>query len=583
LQAVPGFDIATIQRIRPFIKISNTAPLVEVLRNRFFNGEHRLLARTTNILERAKGFQTIANNKVYTGNAAKVFLRYRYQFGHGLQYGFTGEKDAGEPFFKGQQRWGFDFYSGHLFIRDVGKIKTLALGDYTVNFGQGLIQWQGLAFGMGADVMSIKRQGNVLNPYTGAGEYNFHRGAAITVQQNQFSFTTFFSKRKLDANGVVDSLGNVDAISSFQQSGLHRTTSELLDRQIQTQISYGAQMRFQQNRFQANVQTIHYHFSIPFVKSLEPRNLYAWQGKYAANYSANYAYTLNNMHAFGEWAINQNGAMAMVQGLLLSVDAKVDVSLLYRHISPAYQSFNNSAFTQNSLPTNESGLYAGVSIKPITTMKIEGFFDFFRFPWLKYDVNKPSSGSNLGITGYYKPNRKIDAYIRYRTSLREQNAAGLSNITLPGIRPFLQRQIRIQINSKLNADMLFRTRMEFVWVAQKGSATEEGFLWFADVVYKPLMKKYSGNIRMQFFETESYNSRVYAYENDVLYSYSIPVFYDKGTRFYININYDLSKKMSFWVRFAQSFYPNRKTIGSGWDEIAGNRKSEVKLQLQYVW
>jgi hypothetical protein len=436
---------------------------------------------------------------------------------------------------------------------------------------------------MGADVMSIKRQGNVLNPYTGAGEYNFHRGAAITVQQNQFSFTTFFSKRKLDANGVVDSLGNVDAISSFQQSGLHRTTSELLDRQIQTQISYGAQMRFQQNRFQANVQTIHYHFSIPFVKSLEPRNLYAWQGKYAANYSANYAYTLNNMHAFGEWAINQNGAMAMVQGLLLSVDAKVDVSLLYRHISPAYQSFNNSAFTQNSLPTNESGLYAGVSIKPITTMKIEGFFDFFRFPWLKYDVNKPSSGSNLGITGYYKPNRKIDAYIRYRTSLREQNAAGLSNITLPGIRPFLQRQIRIQINSKLNADMLFRTRMEFVWVAQKGSATEEGFLWFADVVYKPLMKKYSGNIRMQFFETESYNSRVYAYENDVLYSYSIPVFYDKGTRFYININYDLSKKMSFWVRFAQSFYPNRKTIGSGWDEIAGNRKSEVKLQLQYVW
>jgi hypothetical protein len=59
----------------------------------------------------------------------------------------------------------------------------LALGDYTVNLGQGLIQWQGLAFGKSAEVTSIKRQSAVLQPYRSAGEFYFYRGAGITLQK----------------------------------------------------------------------------------------------------------------------------------------------------------------------------------------------------------------------------------------------------------------------------------------------------------------------------------------------------------------------------------------------------------------
>lgn len=48
--------------------------------------------------------------------------------------------------FKGRQKAGFDFYSVHLFARRLGIIQSLAIGDFTVNLGQGLIQWQSLAF-----------------------------------------------------------------------------------------------------------------------------------------------------------------------------------------------------------------------------------------------------------------------------------------------------------------------------------------------------------------------------------------------------------------------------------------------------
>ena len=96
-----------------------------------------------------------------------------------------------------------------------------------------------------------------------------------------------------------------------------------------------------------------------------------------------------------------------------------------------------------------------------------------------------------------------------------------------------------------------------------------------------MLKPFSANIRLQYFQTDDYNSRLYAYENDVLYSYSIPVFYEKGYRYYLNVNYDITRKLSIWARIAQTINPDRETVGSGLDEINGNRKTEVKLQVIY--
>ena len=91
------------------------------------------------------------------------------------------------------------------------------------------------------------------------------------------------------------------------------------------------------------------------------------------------------------------------------------------------------------------------------------------------------------------------------------------------------------------------------------------------------LSHFSGNISLQYFETDGYNSRLYAYENDVLYGYSIPVFYDKGYRYYVNISYDVNKKLSFWCRFSQTVYPDKNVIGSGLDLIQGHTKSEINF------
>ncbi len=135
----------------------------------------------------------------------------------------------------------------------------------------------------------------------------------------------------------------------------------------------------------------------------------------------------------------------------------------------------------------------------------------------------------------------MEIYTRYHTEKKaiNYNPAGYA------LNPVIaqpKQDVRTQFSYKLNSVFTFRSRVELSWFDKKADDAENGFLIYTDILYKPIFKPFSGNIRLQYFETDGYNSRLYAYENDVLYGYSIPVFYDKGYRYYVNINYDINKK-----------------------------------------
>lgn len=518
----------------------------------------------------------------YPGSPQRYFFRYKYQFKNLLQYGVVADKDAGEQLFKGSQKQGFDFYSAHLFARNIGVIKALAIGDFTVNMGQGLTQWQSLAFKKSADVVNIKRQLSVLRPYNSAGEINFHRGVGITVAKKHVEATAFASYRNIDANFVSDTLTNEEFISSLQTSGLHRTKSELDDKGIQRQFAYGGNIAFNKSNFHIGANIIQYDFKLPITKAADPYNLYALSGKKIGNQSIDYSYTFRNLHFFGEAALDNKQNKAFVNGLIMSVDANVDVSLLYRNISPGYQSLYTNAFTESTFPTNEKGMYAGVSIRPNTQWRLDAYADFYKFPWLRYLVDAPTVGVDYLAQLTYKPNKQLEIYARYRSETKSKNY-NPDELILDPVVAKPRQNFRSQISYKVSSEFTFRNRIEMVWYDRKGRGAQNGFLTYVDFIYKPMMKKYSGNIRLQYFETDGYDSRLYAYENDVLYSFSIPVFYDKGYRYYLNVNYDFSKKITCWFRIAQTVYKDKNTVGSGLDEIKGNKKTELKLQLLYYF
>ena len=584
LQAIPGWNIRMIQRLLPYVSVGSSVNVVADLKQRFTKGDHSILTRVSQTLERSKGYlidSSVATN-YYPGSPQKLMIRYKYVYKNLLQYGILAEKDAGEEFFKGSQRHrGFDFYTAHLFIRNLGIIKSLALGDFTVNFGQGLTQWQSLAFKKGPDVLAIKRQSAVLRPYNSAAEINFHRGVGITIGKNNWQATLFGSYRKTDANFASDTLINTDDyITSLQTSGYHRTKSEVEDRAIQRQLAFGGNGSIQLGRLHLGINAIQFQFKYPLIKDPLPYNLYALTGKNFGNYSVDYSYTYKNLHFFGEAAISSQRGSAFIDGLLLSVSNNVDMSFLYRNISRDYQSLYTNSFTESTAPNNEKGLFSGITVRPGIQWQIDAYADIYKFPWLRYRVDAPSTGSDYFVQVTYKPNKQLEIYSRYK---RESKGIDYNPNELV-LNPVIyqpKKDWRMQVSYKVSSRFTIRNRTELVWFDRKGSAAEEGFLIYADIFYKMLRRPLSFNMRLQYFQTDGYNSRLYAYESDVLYYFSIPVIYDNGYRYYFNINYDITRKLSVWGKWGQFIYSGKTSVGTGLDEIKGNKKSEARIEVLY--
>ncbi|GAA4737910.1 ComEA family DNA-binding protein [Flavisolibacter ginsenosidimutans] len=575
LQAVPGFDVASIHKILPYVFTGPVLNAKENFLSRLKGGDQYLLFRLARTLEASKGYNASLPTH-YLGDRNRLLTAYRYQYKTLLYYGAVADKDAGEQFFRGAQKLGFDFYSVHFFARNLGTVKSLALGDYVVNLGQGLTQWGSLAFGKSIDVLNTKRQSPVLLPYRSSGEFLFNRGAGITLGKKAWEATVFVSSKKFSGNIVSDS---VERFTSFGTSGYYRTPSEIADRYKLTDFSVGGNLSFQNPGFKIGLNAVAHRFSLPLQKSAEPYNYFSFSGQQTFNASLDYGFTFRNAHFFGETAVDRLFNAATIHGVLISAAPNVDLSFLYRNLSFRYQSLFGNAFTDNSLPANEHGIYTGITIRPALGWQVAAYTDFYQFPFLKYRVSAPSSGWDYLLQLSYTPDKRTEIYLRCRTENKPLNDAGTTQVVSYPVDK-IKQNLRLQFARQVRNDLLVKGRTEVIWFDGQSGQRQEGFLSFIEVAGS-LSLKLKGNARLQYFETGGYDSRIYAYESDVPYSFSIPAFYDKGFRYYLNLSFAFTKNLTGWMRLAQTVYPGKATTGSGLDQISGNRKTEIKLEAQY--
>ncbi|RZL29614.1 MAG: helix-hairpin-helix domain-containing protein, partial [Pedobacter sp.] len=172
LQSIDAFDIKTVESLLPFVTLSVATEYEKLsFKNILTLGENDLVMRFAQTLQTQKGFTDLPGNR-YLGSPEKFQARYRYHYGTIVSAAITLDKDAGEKFI-GKP---FDFYSGNIAVFKLGRVKKLVIGDYTLQFGQGVTMWSGFAFGKGPDVTSVAKKDLGLRPYTSANEYSFLRG-----------------------------------------------------------------------------------------------------------------------------------------------------------------------------------------------------------------------------------------------------------------------------------------------------------------------------------------------------------------------------------------------------------------------
>ncbi len=569
LQAIPSWDLPTIRKILPYVFIDDPGSTKNLV-GKALGGEHSIVLRAGAQFQKEAAYR----DGTYLGTTTKIFFRYRYIHKNQLQWGITGDKDAGEGFLSRHQRLGFDFYSFHFYFRGKGVLKALALGDFTVNLGQGLVQWQSLAFGKGSELAGIKRQSPVIRPYTSAGEFNFMRGGAVTLKKDHWNASFFFSVRKLDGNHKEGS------VSSLIRSGYHREESEIADRAVLSSRAVGGNLSFKKGNLQVGLNAVHYGFGLPIEKNEEPYNLYAIRGREWWNLSIDHSYTFQNLHFFGEIAGSKGGGLATVQGVLFSVHRDVDLTLLYRNISPRYQSLYGNAFTQSTLPVNEQGVYVAANFRPNVNVRVDAYADIYRSRWLKFRSDAPSYGSDLSFQCTYSFSKKSHFIFRVRSRQQEENLpTEMQSGPTKSIVNRSGQQLRIHLNQQISGSFEIRTRAELNFFRLQ-NRREEGFLLYTELLYKPPAKRLAGSFRASVFDTDSYDSRIYAFESNVLYSYSIPVITGKGSRFYLNTQFKMNPTVSLWLRFSSTIYTGGAETGLNAAEMPEPIRSDWVVQAR---
>src|SRR5690606_1774791 len=221
LQGIAHFDLPTIERLSPFITVSSVSSLEGLTwRKLYDDSEQQLMLRYGTIFQKQRGyFITDSTRSRYLGDANRYMLRYRFNFRNRLRLAINMEKDAGEPFFRERQRYGFDHYGVSLYAKDLGIFKELILGNYALQVGQGLVMWNGLSFGKGAMITSSARQGGGLRSYTSLNEHNYLSGFATRLSFDNWEITPFVSWRKLSGNRSMTEDDRY-IISSISASGL---------------------------------------------------------------------------------------------------------------------------------------------------------------------------------------------------------------------------------------------------------------------------------------------------------------------------------------------------------------------------
>ena len=571
LQLVEELDRQTIQYLLPFvcIKAINNEPAFRwktMLKDAGRYGKNEVLIRLDIPFYKRKGYEhTYLGPSVY--NSVKYTFRYRDQ----LYAGGVAEKDAGEPFAALHNSYGYDYYSFYLLLQNCGRLKSLAVGNYRLSFGQGLVMSTDYLMGKTIYASSFNNRSTGIKRHSSTDEYNYFRGVATTVAlTKRLSVSAFYSHRNMD--GVVTD----GEITSVYKTGLHRSRKEADKKNLLTSQLTGGNVSYQQNHIRLGITGVYYVFNRPYEPELTGYSKYNIHGNHFYNLGIDYAYRWRRFSFQGETAIGKQG-WASLNRLQYSPVQDIQFILIHRFYSYDYWAMYAHSFGEGSTVQNEQGYYVGLETTPFSHWRFFVSFDLFSFPWKKYRINKPSRGTDGLIQATFTPRTNLSMYLKYRYKQKERDLTGSKGtLTLP----IFHHQLRYRLNYSLNDVFSSRTTLDYNHFHSQDRAATKGYQVTQMISSQLPWTRLFADVQGSYFCTDDYDSRVYVSEKGLLYTFYTPSFQGRGFRCAVRLRYELNKHWLFITKFGETIYLNRNEIGSGNDLIYGNKKADIQMQLR---
>ena len=586
LIAIKGMDYTTRKFMEEFIFIGPEKGKTEKVsfkkiflrsKNEFSTRVDIPLNEKAGYVQQSKEILEQNPNKMYHGGPVYNNLRYRFNYHDKIFFGLTAEKDSGESFFSDYNKKGYDFYSYYIFLSNLNKIKSLAIGNYRASFGYGLVMNMGFSIGKYYSVSTINRTGRGLSKYSSSSESDYLQGLGITYQlTNRWNLSTFYSYRKIDAN--VDSM----FIRTLKTDGYHRLDKDIEKKNAATNQLIGCNLDFNGKYVEYGLTAVYNFFNKELKPSPRKYNRYYPNGKDFFNIGMYYKFFMNKIIFAGETAIDKSGSMATFNSISYTPTVNTTFLLINRYYDKKYQSIYARGFGENTKTQNEAGLYLGLETNILRKFKLMCYGDIYYFPYLRYRVDKDKTLGGEGVFQLsYSHANSLNMLIKYSYKNKALNYISPSEKRY--VLPYIRQRLHYQFNYSFNEDTSLKTFLEGICAGYNKLDKSFGILAGANTKFKlytlPLYMQLGG----AWFNTHDYSSKVYMYEPGLLYTFSSSSFYGKGFRSFGILKYEFRKLLMLQAKIGWTHYTDRDKIGSGLEEIQGNNKADFQVQLRLKW
>ena len=563
LLAVPGMSVEVFRSIRPFVVVLDSSVRGTSLKNLWKNVSARARIRSTNDLQTKRGFQ----DGTYRGSKPKIYQRLTVSYQRRSEAGLLLEKDQGE-------RKANDYMSMYLRFRDLPIFSDLILGDYQIEVGEGVALWGASGISRGGDPVAFaKKSSRGIIPHRSVEENRFFRGLAGTFEVGNIELTGFYSRNARDANVKGDT------VVGFPTTGYHRTLNEMSQRKTAQEKMVGGRIVYRFTE-QAHVGVTAY--TADFDKLIFADNPYRVPVQRSRVIGVDFESSGETVSVFGEWAHNRSGAFGGVSGVVLWFEPFAAVSFLVRSNPKTLLSAHGSVAHRGGREAkNEWGVYSGLRVRPTNDVVLSGYFDLVRTRWTGLRSPFPGWGYESFLQADFHPRNYIRLSVRYDfdSQVDTHPAIDDNGLEFRSLVSRWKRNVRVTFIYEIGRQFVVRGRAEMVEVGCTGtSSIERGMLLYHQIKYRP-DRRTTLEARVIFFDTDSFDSRVYEFENDVRGVFATPALFGRGMRWYALVRLKIAAFLGVSAKYAETYRDDVKTMGSGADAIARNVRSRLNIQL----
>jgi hypothetical protein len=515
------------------------------------------------------------HSKGFVGDPNRYIIRYRGNLNNKVDVGYTGEKDVGEALRLSQGTFGLDYNSGYVKMHDVLWFESIVIGDFTGDFGQGVTIGSGMRVGKSALVINSVKNNRGIKPYRSVSEVGALRGVATTIRRNKTVLTTWYSRKKLDANVVDDT--DLPIFTSYLTSGLHRTKSEIQDKRAIVSNQFGFNLEHKMGLSSIEFTSIAQKVSGQHLRSNRVYQLFqSNQGFFHKHGFAHRTY-INNSMFFGEITIGSNRSTGFVEGIIKPLSKSLSFTALYRRLGKGFIDRYSKTFTESSLSRNETGYYIGLQFNASYKLTISSYVDRYQFNWLTSSTLTPSRGTDYLVDVKYKVSKRLQWYVRLKSETKQTHQ--LLKTSAKQLVNATTIKIRIHLTTAPTKRLSLKTRYE-ASIFDNEHQSSQGSMLYQDVRITFPKRRLKLTMRLAMANIDQYANRIYAYENDVAYSYSVPFYQDNQTRTYALIQYPIKPNIDLWCKVGLDYKSDLKGFGSGLDSVSSPHRTDVKFQIR---